>query len=111
MLIMLAAGVINTIATIKFRFNKWVAGLLGLLVVASSIIWVIFKPASHASGNSNSLGVAPEATPERMLALGLVAGLITFGGAYTGLLAFPLPARDLPLVDKKTDGHPIFFFF
>ena len=66
---------------IHHRGYKWIA--LGLVAIQYLVYGVLVGLYGFPSENSLSVGVSPSPSLERLFALGLVAGSLSFGGAYT----------------------------
>ncbi|KAG9292644.1 hypothetical protein G9A89_007016 [Geosiphon pyriformis] len=61
--------------------KHWIAALIYLLGIIGFIIYVVFKGIPTPA--SLGIGVSKEPDPGHIFALGLVAGSLSFGGAYT----------------------------
>ncbi|RPA84695.1 chromate transporter [Ascobolus immersus RN42] len=85
-------GIIYTLITRRWYFPAILIFILQYVVFG---LYVHFK--SFPSEVSLALGIAPEPTIPSLLALGLVAGSLSFGGAYT---AFPFVQAEAVLLGK-----------
>jgi hypothetical protein len=73
-------GLINA-----FYSRRWfvLAGLLFVLQYVGFALYVVYK--GFPSPVSFALGICPVPDPPHLLALGVVAGSLSFGGAYTAI--------------------------
>lgn len=73
-------GIINA-----FYCRRWyiLAGFVFVLQYVGFALYVVFK--GIPSPVSFALGIAPNPDPAHLFALGLVAGSLSFGGAYTSI--------------------------
>ncbi|KAF9113967.1 hypothetical protein BGX27_000430 [Mortierella sp. AM989] len=76
-------GVFGIFYNLWSRGWKWAAGVIMLLNYVGYAIYVVFK--GVPSPTSLALGIATVPDMPHLLALGLVAGSLSFGGAYTAI--------------------------
>ncbi|KAK3837919.1 MAG: LOW QUALITY PROTEIN: chromate transporter-domain-containing protein [Linnemannia elongata] len=76
-------GVFGIFYNFYTRGWRWAAGAVMLLNYVGYILYVIFK--GVPSPTSLALGIATVPDMPHLLALGLVAGSLSFGGAYTSI--------------------------
>ncbi|KAF9575204.1 hypothetical protein EC968_004140 [Mortierella alpina] len=76
-------GVFGIFYSLWARGWKWAAGVIMLLNYVGYALYVVFK--GVPSPTALALGIAPVPDLPHLLALGLVAGSLSFGGAYTAI--------------------------
>ncbi|KAF9286615.1 hypothetical protein BGZ68_002753 [Mortierella alpina] len=76
-------GVFGVFYSLWARGWKWAAGVVMLLNYVGYALYVVFK--GVPSPTALALGIAPVPDLPHLLALGLVAGSLSFGGAYTAI--------------------------
>ncbi|KAG0022001.1 hypothetical protein BGZ81_008720 [Podila clonocystis] len=76
-------GVFGIFYSLWARGWKWAAGVIMLLNYVGYALYVVFK--GVPSPTALALGIATVPDMPHLLALGLVAGSLSFGGAYTAI--------------------------
>ncbi|KAJ1551212.1 hypothetical protein HK096_002456, partial [Nowakowskiella sp. JEL0078] len=76
-------GVFGVVFALYRRNYKIISILLFLAAYAGLVVYISFK--GLPSEASLGVGVAPIPSPGHLLALGLLGGLLSFGGAYTSI--------------------------
>ncbi|KAF9949620.1 hypothetical protein BGZ72_008644 [Mortierella alpina] len=76
-------GVFGIFYSLWHRGWRWAAGFIMLLNYVGYALYVVFK--GVPSPTALALGIAPVPDLPHLLALGLVAGSLSFGGAYTAI--------------------------
>lgn len=80
------AGIMNTVfESESVSFKQYVAYLIGLTTIGFYLLYVGLAGWPSASLIGGDIGSANGTTYSSLLELGLIAGMVTFGGAYTTL--------------------------
>lgn len=96
---LVVAGIVHTLVTIENKRAR-IAGIIAsvVLITLSFIlyaVWTLYVPQNWSLGSGFSFLSAP--TWYNIFILGLLAGLLTFGGAYTAIRKYSIVCLFLPL--------------